>query len=126
MDGVKVVDNDGNAQSATIKCSLVSLIAGIHSIYIEGWSQSAQLSLSATYQGVDTNNSLIPIQAVVSPAAPSHTFSIFEECNPSSSFFKANGNGLFTICGFAADNDVDLVRVEDVHAYYSQVFLPIL
>ena len=122
MDGAQVVDNDGNAQSATSKCSIATLGKGTHNIYIEGWSKSSQLSMSATYQGPDTNNALVPIQAVTSPFAPSNSYSTFRECDPTSSSANMGaGKGKFTICGFRVDSTLDLHSVDDVHALYSAV-----
>ena len=59
IDGVNVVDNDGNHGSAQSnnaqRYSIITLAAGLHNIYIEGWAQSSALSMSATYQGPDTS-----------------------------------------------------------------------
>jgi hypothetical protein len=121
VDGVKVVDNDGSAQSATSKCSSVILDIGVHTMYIEGWSQSSKLSMSTAYQGPDTNSMLIPIQAVASPDAPSLSYPTFNECDPKKSGNIKTGQDAFTICGFQADSKLDLRKVDDVYAFYSMV-----
>lgn len=51
VDGKKVVDNDGNAQSSVTKCGLTTLSTGLHDMYIEGWARTSSLSMAATYQG---------------------------------------------------------------------------
>ena len=117
VDGVNVLDNDGGAQSATQKCSLVPLTPGLHTLYIEGWSDSEALSMAATYSGPDTLNSTGVFQAVPSPGAPSSAAPIFNECNADEIL---TGDDNFTICAFKASNDIDLQRVDDVFAYYKQ------
>jgi hypothetical protein len=115
---VNVQDNDGSAQSATKKCSLVPLTPGLHTLYIEGWSDSETLSMAATYSGPDTLNATASFQAVSSPLAPSSAAPVFDECNAEEILIGENN---FTICAFKANNDIDLQRVDDVYAYYKQV-----
>ena len=121
VDGAKVVDNDGSTQSPTSKCSSSSLDAGVHTMYIEGWSQSSKLFMAAAYQGPDTDNALVPIQAVASPNAPSLSYPTFNECNPNGASFQSEGVGVFIVCGFKADNALDLLKVDDVYSFYSMV-----
>ena len=121
MDGIKVVDNDGSVQSSTNKCSSVSLDAGVHTMYIEGWSQSSKLSMAAAYQGPDTNNALVPVQAVASPNAPTLSYPTFNECNPNGAGIQSEGVSVFIVCGFKADNALDLRKVDDVFSFYSAV-----
>jgi hypothetical protein len=56
IDGLKVVDNDGNEYPDRRQCSTSSIQNGPHVLYIEGWSKSVPLYLSATLQGPDTKN----------------------------------------------------------------------
>lgn len=121
VDGAKVVDNDGSTQSPTSKCSSSSLDAGVHTMYIEGWSQSSKLFMAAAYQGPDTDNALVPIQAVASPYAPSLSYPTFNECNPKISGNIKSAQNLYIFCGFRADSKVDLRKVDDVHEYYTMV-----
>jgi hypothetical protein len=106
LDGVLVVNND-YPQGATQRCgtAAVFLQAGNHSLYVEGWSNTAALSISATFNGFDTLRS-----AVVIPG--------FWQCDPS-------GPGVtgmsFTICGYKADNSINLGNVLDLFTYYNQV-----
>lgn len=118
MDGVKIVDNDGNAQMATQKCASTSLTAGAHTLYVEGWSKSDALSSVVTYAGPDTENQTSTIQAAISPRAPSPSGPVFRECDARE---PLPGNNNFTICAFKANNYVDLQTVDDVSMYYKQV-----
>lgn len=117
INSTKVVDNDGSVQSIAKRCGSIMLASGLHNMYIEGWAQSAALSMSATYQGPDTLGQELPIQAVTSPQAPQSAPPFFPEC-PSNG--RAGENN-FTICAFKASNEIDLGRVDDIQKYYSQV-----
>lgn len=46
------------------------------------------------------------------------SYDIFNECDPRG---VVSGERHFTICAFKANSDIDLQKVDDVHAYYSQV-----
>ena len=117
VNGSKVVDNDGNTQSGSKKCGSITLASGSQSIYIEGWAQSSALSMLATYQGPDTLGQEMSIPAASSPLAPSSLPPSFTECSTGGN----SGDSNFTICAFKASNEIDLNRVDDVHAYYVQV-----
>ena len=117
INSTKVVDNDGSVQSNGKRGGSITLAAGLHNMYIEGWAQSAALSMSATYQGPDTSGQELSVQAVTSPQAPASAPPLFPEC-PSNG--KAGDNN-FTICGYRASNEIDLSRVDDVQKYYAQV-----
>ena len=118
VDGVKILDNDGSSQSATEKCSLSPLAGGVHLLYIEGWSDSDDLSISATYAGPDTLNQSSFIQAVSNPRAPSVIGPVFREYDAQEAIVGSNN---FSICAFKADNDLNLLKVDDVNSYYEQV-----
>jgi hypothetical protein len=116
IDGVNVVDNDGSAQSNNAqRCGIITLAAGLHNIYIEGWAQSSALSMSATYRGPDTSGQELTIQAVTSPRAPLFAPPVFSECS------TAGISGGFEICAFKARSDIDFRRVDDLDAFYLQV-----
>ena len=105
IDGIKVVNND-YPQWATERCasSAIHLEADNHTVYVEGWSRSAYLSVTATYQGADTQN--------IKMAIPG-----FKECDPNG---PSRGDGNFTICGYRADNSINLGSVDQFFAYHSQ------
>ena len=115
--------DDGDIQPGTprYRCNILPLAleTGVHFLYIDGWSSTSFLSMSATYQGPDTGNSPVPIRSTRNPFAFSNPVSRYSECN-FSSFINDDKN--FTICGFKASNDVNLWSVEDVFVYYTQVF----
>ncbi len=115
VDAAKVVKNDGSVQSDAKKCGQITLDAGLHSMYIEGWAQSSALSMSATYQGPDTMGQELAIQAVTSPQAPLSVPPVFSECS------VGEISGSFMICAFKASSEIDLSRVDNVDTYYRQV-----
>ena len=104
LDGAMVVQNDF-PQSATERCGTakVHLKAGNHSLYIEGWSRNAQLSISATYQGADSQEMKMVIPG-------------FRECKTAGASM-----GPFIICAYKADSSLDLNSVDDIYMYYNQV-----
>ena len=119
VDGIKVVDNDGNAQSQVKKCASTTLTSGFHTMYLEGWTQSATLSMSASFRGPDTSGEEMEIHADSSPFAPSSSPASFHEC-PSDG---DSGDSNFTVCAFKASNQVDLGRVDDIASKYMQATL---
>ena len=93
--------------------------AGIHTIYIEGWGRTSILSFAAALQRIDWDVKEY-ITAASSPNAKINQLNttFFKECDPAAS--SSNDNN-FTLCGFKADDDVDLKSVEDVLTYYASV-----
>lgn len=113
-----MVDNDGNAHMSNERCRFSNLSQGSHLLYIEGWSESAALSASLTYGGLDTNYTQVSITAAKNPFAPSSNMTILDECNPGSS---RSGDSNFTICFFKADKNYNLLKIDDVGFLHSQV-----
>lgn len=105
INGVKVVNND-YPQGAQERCGAagISLAAGNHTLYVEGWSRNSVLSIAATYQGPDTSSQKIVLAG-------------YYQCPA-----LENEPGVFTICGFKADSSVNLNSWSDLYTYYNQVF----
>ena len=103
-----VVNND-YPQGATERCgtAAVTLQAGNHTLYVEGWSNSAALSITATFQGADTlsNKVAIPGTWPCLPNAP------------------GAGDSNFVICGYKADNSVNVAGISNFFDYYNQAWL---
>ena len=119
VDDQKIVNNDGNPQYATSRCSTTTLSSGSHVLYIEGWSRSSLLSISATFQGADTMNQASPFSPCkYNPLAPPKRVSVFSECNPTG---VRSGDNNFTLCTFKIDNALNLWHVDDAFTYYQQV-----
>ena len=99
--------NNDYPQGATERCSTaaVTLQAGNHTLYVEGWARTAALSITATFKGFDSLN-----DDVVIPG--------FWQCDPNGPRFSDKN---FTICGYKADNDVNLGNVGDLYTYYNLV-----
>ena len=104
---MKVVNND-YPQSATERCSItmIALKSGNHLLYIEGWSSTASLSVIATYMGKDVQNNKLVIPG-------------FWECDQHSPDMEETS--LFKICGYKADNDINLGSTESFYMYYTLV-----
>ena len=118
VDGVLVVNNDYAQTTATQRCgSAVLITSGLHILYVEGWARGSGLSLSATYQGPDTSMLRSPISSALTPRAVPVNVSAFLECDPEQSNVQ---DGIFTLCGFGADNYTYLESVEDIFFYYMQ------
>ena len=81
------------------------LQAGNHTLYVEGWSANAMLSITATFQGPDTLNMPFAIPGPV-PCLP---------------FAPGAGDGNFTICGYNADSSIDLGAIFHFYYYYNEV-----
>ena len=119
VDGSLIVNNDYAQTIATMRCrAAVAISSGLHVLYIEGWSRSSVLSMATTYQGPDTSNLIIPIAPVTNTAASAINVSTFLECDP---MLSSTLDGIFTLCGFKADNNTDLKSVDDLYTYYKQV-----
>ena len=56
IDGTKIIDIEGNENLGPGKCLSYKMQNGRRVLYIEGWSKSSLISLSATLQGPDTSN----------------------------------------------------------------------
>jgi hypothetical protein len=130
IDGEKVVDNDGKVQYATARrrCSPtpVLLDAGLHILFIEGWSSTDVLSITATYQGPDTGNvpAIIPAfrNSLFSPSRTSSSpGESFTECNPKG---VVTGERNFTICAYNVRTNLNVANLAQLSNFYSQV--PIL
>ena len=100
------MNNDYN-QLATQRCAAapIYLKTGNHTLYVEGWSYNAYLSITATFQGPDTLNMQFAIPGPV-PCLP-----------------WATGSGInnFTICGYNAASSIDLAAISHFYTYYNQV-----
>ena len=126
IDGVKVVDNDGKVQYATARrrCSPapVTLSVGSHIIYVEGWSSTDVLSITATYQGPDTSNIAVVIPAfrntLGSSSVSSFPGDIFANCNPQG---LINGDRNFTICAYNVKTNYNLGNLAQFFNFYRQV-----
>jgi hypothetical protein len=126
IDGEKVVDNDGKVQYATARrrCSPtpVFLSVGAHILYIEGWSSTNVLSITATYQGPDTDNVAIVIPAFRNTLAASSVSSfpgdIFADCNPKG---VIPGDRNFTICAYNVKTNFNLGNLAQFFNFYRQV-----
>ena len=101
-----VVDND-YPQGATQRCgaAAVTLKAGDHFLYCEGWSRTAALSIAATFNGFDSLNSAIVIPGLW-------------QCDPNSPSIYGSS---FTMCGYKADNSINMGTALDLFNYYNQV-----
>ena len=118
LDGSTVLDNDGSSQYDTRKCNSIPLSAGLHGLYIEGWSNSDVLSSLTTYSGPDTLNKTSVIQAVSNPRAPSLSGPVFQECDSTEEIAGLNN---FTICLFKGRYNIDLQSVDEIEKYYKNV-----
>ena len=104
IDGLRIVNND-YPQSATERCGDIQLNRGIRKIYIEGWSRSEFLSIFATYQGPDSQNTKIAIPG-------------FWECyDPALSQSSSN----FLVCGYNVAFTLDITNIAQIYTYYNQV-----
>ena len=119
------MDNDGKVQYATARkrCSPtpIFLSVGAHILYIEGWSSTEVLSISATYQGPDTGNTATVIPAYRNPFGPppvSFPGDIFSECNPKG---LVTGDSNFTICAYNAKSNSDIGNLAQFFTFYLQV-----
>jgi hypothetical protein len=123
IDGVLLVNNDYPQGTATQRCgSAVTLSQGIHILYIEGWARGSALSMAGTYKGPDTSMSFTAILPVPPPVIWPVNLSFFAECDPAHS--NVTETGIFTLCGFEADNYTDITSVEDFYQFYELVLLP--
>ena len=106
VDDVLVVNND-YAQSATQRCGVesVTLQAGNHTLYVEGWSRTATLSITATLDGYDSLSNTVVIPGLW-------------QCNPNGPSASSMN---FTICGYRADYSLTLGSALDLFTYYNQV-----
>jgi hypothetical protein len=120
------VDNDGKVQYATARrrCSSapVVLSVGSHILYIEGWSSTDVLSITATYQGPDTDNVAVVIPAfrntLGSSGASSFPGDIFSECNPKG---IRTGDRNFTMCAYNVKTNFNLGNLAQFFNFYKQV-----
>ena len=103
-----IVNND-YAQGATERCgaAAVTLQAGNHAMYVEGWSRTAALSITATFQGADTLSNKVAIPGTW-------------PCLPNAS---GAGDSNFVICGYKADNSVNVAGISNFFDYYNQAWL---
>ena len=101
-----MVNND-YYQSAYERCATSSVLlqAGNHTLYVEGWSATAMLSITATFQGPDTLN--MPF------AIPGPT-----PCLP---FAPSAEDGKMVICGYNAVISIDLGAIWEFYYYFNQV-----
>jgi hypothetical protein len=105
VNGKLVVNND-YPQGATQRCgAAVTLRAGSQTIYVEGWSRTAALSIAATFNGFDSLNSAIVIPGLW-------------QCDPNSPSIYGSS---FTMCGYKADNSINMGTALDLFNYYNQV-----
>lgn len=119
VDGVLAVDNDYAQGTATQRCgSAETLSKGTHILYIEGWARGSGLSMAGTYKGPDTSMSFVAILPSPAPVISPVNLSFFAECDPVQITYV---DGIFTLCGFKADNYTDITSVEDVYQYYQKV-----
>jgi hypothetical protein len=80
--------------------------------------------MAGTYKGPDTSQSFAAIRPVPPPIISPVNLSYFAECDPAHS--NVTDSGIFTLCGFKADNYTDITSVEDFYQYYEQVCITIL
>jgi hypothetical protein len=119
INGALIVNNDYPQGSAIQRCgSAVTLSTGTHVLYIEGWARGSTLSMAGTYKGPDTSQSFAAIRPVPPPIISPVNLSYFAECDPAHS--NVTDSGIFTLCGFKADNYTDITSVEDFYQYYEQ------
>jgi hypothetical protein len=106
IDGVLTVNNDF-FQTAYQRCgaAAVTLKPGNHTLYAEGWSANAMLSITATYQGPDTLN----MQFAIPGPAP---------CLP---YSPGAGDNNFVICGYNSDSSLNMAAISHFYTYFNQV-----
>ena len=93
----------------------MTLTSSWHILYIEGWSSTNVLSVTATYQGPDTGNVPIVIPANRNPLfVPVN----FKECNP---FGLMNGERNFTMCAYNVKFNFNVGNVFQFSTFYELV-----
>jgi hypothetical protein len=76
--------------------------------------------MAGTYKGPDTSQSFAAIRPVPPPIISPVNLSYFAECDPAQG---SSVDGIFTLCGFKADDFTDITSVEDLYQYYAEVML---
>ncbi len=106
VNGKLVVNND-YPQAATRRCgtAAVTLGAGQQTIYVEGWANTAALSIAATFEGLDSLDNEIVIPGLW-------------QCDLNR---QAVHGSSFTMCGYKADESINLGNVLDLFTYYNKV-----
>ena len=97
----------------------MTLTSSWHILYIEGWSSTNVLSVTATYQGPDTGNVPIVIPAFHNPlGSSSSAVGRYLECNPTG---LISGDRNFTMCAYNVKFSYNIGNLAQLYTYYTQV-----
>jgi hypothetical protein len=122
VDGPRLlVDNEG-LHGMVKKCGTITLSAGSHTVYVEGFQAGGGVGMRLEYSGPDTDKQEVPM--------PSGRVSglYYPKCDPDSQ----GSEGEFTICMFRSKQNLQIIpRIGDAVAmkqlsYVGQGLLPVV